>query len=99
MYLQNSVVFLELFELLNLIMTEFTEELMHQLEKSHFIEISCGNVAVAAGAGVAIYTGAAALIDSTQTLVEFGQNVGEHLFNLTHPDQLGQMIYTENDFK
>lgn len=73
---------------------------MRILTHSVLNKISGGNpFFVAVGVGAATYAGAATIISSTQTLSGFGQNVGEAIFNATHPDQLGQMIYTEKDFK
>lgn len=73
---------------------------MHNLNKTDLLTISGANPAyVAIGAGVATYVGGATLIDATNTLNDFGRNLGEQLYNATHPDQLGQTVYTAEDFK
>lgn len=47
---------------------------------------------VAVGVVISTYAGAATL-NATQTLNQFGHNIGEQVFNSTHPDPLGQMVY------
>ncbi len=41
----------------------------------------------------------ASIVDSTEIYVRLGHQIGEQLFNVTHPNPLGKMIYDENDFK
>lgn len=67
---------------------------MEILDQNSFSLIAGGNaVFVAMGVGVSTYVGTATLINATQTLNQFGHAVGEQVFNLTHPDPLGQMVY------
>lgn len=56
--------------------------------------ISGGNpIFVALGAGVAVYIGTAKLVTATHALTDLGHTVGEQVYNSTHSDQLGPMIY------
>lgn len=56
--------------------------------------VTGGNaVYVAIGVGISTFAGAATIINTTHTLNNFGHTVGEQVFNSTHPDQLGQMVY------
>jgi hypothetical protein len=66
-------------------------DIINSNELSH---INGGNfVYVAIGTGVTTYIGAASIVSATQTLNQFGHAIGEQVFNSTHPDQLGQMVY------
>ncbi|MFO1259099.1 MAG: hypothetical protein U1E78_11910 [Gammaproteobacteria bacterium] len=40
----------------------------------------------------------AAIITASQVYDDFGARIGENIFNATHPDPLGQMVYTMDDF-
>lgn len=41
----------------------------------------------------------ASIIDSTEVYIKLGHQIGEQMFNITHPDPLGKMVYTASDFK
>lgn len=67
---------------------------MDILDQDVISKVAGGNaVYVAVGVGISTYAGACTLINSTHTLNNFGHTVGEQVFNSTHPDQLGQMVY------
>lgn len=62
----------------------------------------CGGfhpVATAVGVGVGVYVGASQVITATKTLNNFGADLGKHIYESTHPNELGQMTYTAADFK
>jgi hypothetical protein len=67
---------------------------MDIVKPNELLKVTGGNaVFVAIGVGISTYAGACTLIKSTQTLNDFGHTLGEQVFNSTHPDQLGQMVY------
>jgi hypothetical protein len=44
------------------------------------------------------YAGAATILDATHIYSGVGHNVGETVFEIIHPNQLGKMIYFPQDF-
>ena len=61
--------------------------------------ISGGNPGVAVAVGASVITGTAAVIEAGKTLVEFGHNVGEAIYNKVNPDDnLGKMVYEKKDY-
>jgi len=47
---------------------------------------------------VEVYNAPASIAQNTGTYNQWGSAVGEAIFNVTHPDPLGQMTYTAADF-
>ena len=71
---------------------------MKTISNTHLI--SGGNPGVAVAVGASIVTGTAAVIEAGKSLVEFGHNVGEAIYNKVNPnDNLGKMVYIKDDFK
>lgn len=70
---------------------------MKELQQEIF-SISGGNLA-AFNTYVAIFTYPAAILTTVPIYIQFGEQLGEDLFNYIHPDPLGKMVYTEEDFK
>lgn len=67
---------------------------MDILERNELLMIAGGNpILVAIDVGISTYAGTATIINATQTLNQSGHALGEHIFNATHPDLLGQMVY------
>lgn len=59
--------------------------------------VSGGNAAIAAS--VAVVTGVAAVGTSIEKFNEWGRDLGEAIYDKTHPDNnLGKMIYTKDDY-
>ncbi len=55
--------------------------------------------------GIQVYDGASAIFDQSQSTVhatqiysQLGTKLSEHIFNITHPDPLGKMVYYSSDF-
>jgi hypothetical protein len=67
-------------------------------------EINGGIIGAAPPAIVAFETYAAVfgfpavIIGAVNVYDDFGAGIGQQVFDATHPDQLGQMIYTKDDF-
>ncbi len=73
---------------------------MQILNQAEILIISGANPAyVVFGVGVATYTGAAAIVNATQTLNGFGNHIGEFIYNAINPDPLGKMVFSKEDFK
>ncbi len=73
------------------------EHNMKLLTKTHLI--SGGNPGVAVAVGASVITGTAAVIEAGKTLVGFGHDVGEAIYNKVNPDDnLGKMVYEKKDY-
>ena len=65
------------------------------------------NVIEAVSIAIQVYGGAAGILDdsqysfiqATEIYAKLGRQLGEHIFDLTHPDPLGKMIYYPSDLK
>lgn len=61
--------------------------------------ISGGNPAVAVAAGVAVFTGAAGVIQAFDTITNAGDRLGEAVYKATNKDDnLGKMTYNKDDY-
>ncbi|MBS0288299.1 MAG: hypothetical protein JSR17_13465 [Proteobacteria bacterium] len=80
-----------------------------ELNQQQIENVSAGsvkNIIEAVGMAVQVYEGTAfifdasqsSLVQSTAIYVNLGHQIGEQVFNITHPNPLGQMVYTANDF-
>ncbi len=81
------------------------------LTQAELYKISAGiaakSVVEAITIGMQVYETSALVIDasqsslykSTQIYANLGHQLGEHLFNVAYPNPLGQMVYTQSDFK
>lgn len=62
-----------------------------------------GRAAVAAGVGAGVFNmGADAVVgfaNRVDNLGAIGARIGEAAFEATHPNQMGQMVFTRDDFK
>ena len=61
--------------------------------------VSGGNPVVAVAAGVGVFTTAAAIIQSFDTITNAGDRLGEAVYTSTHKDDnLGKMTYEKDDY-
>ena len=82
-----------------------------ELNEQHIKHVSGGiaakNIVEALSIAIQVYENGslvidasqASIIDSTDVYVKLGHQIGEQMFNITHPNPLGKMIYTDSDFK
>lgn len=61
------------------------------------VESIPGGYMQAIGAGIAIYIAWPSIVDSTSYWNNIGTNLGGWIFDVTHPNAGGQMIYTAED--
>ncbi len=72
---------------------------MYTLNLIDLYIVSGGNpILTAVAIGASTYVGAATLVNATQTLNDFGRTIGERVYNNTHPNPLGKMVYTAQAF-
>lgn len=73
---------------------------MKSIDVESLSEVSGGNPAVvpAVMAGVATFTLFPGIVESGKFWVDFGQRFGQAAYEINHPNDLGQMVFTKADF-